>query len=159
MTVIAITLITIGLADVLCRGGRSASLTHPVPALGFAFLFPVLLAWSVGIATTSDWLVLYLGIGTAIGWVFASHRATAHGTRPGVPLGIRVGGLAALALFGTQSTLDGCLAQPLKFQPGIERGTLAFVAGKGTRVAGLKRPHQGGTDLRAFNPDQPPRFA
>lgn len=111
MTIIAITLITIGLADVLRRGGRSASLTHPVPALGFAFLFPVLLAWSVGIATTSDWLVLYLGIGTAIGWVFASHRATAHGTRPGVPLGILVGGLAALALFGTQSTLDGFLAQ------------------------------------------------
>lgn len=102
MTIIAITLITIGIADLLRRG-------HRVPAFTVAFLLPLLLAWLVGIETTRDWLVLYIGVATAMGWLLSSHRASEHGFRADLPLGILGGGLALLALYGTQSPIGGSL--------------------------------------------------
>lgn len=102
MTITAVTLITIGLADVLGRRNR-------VPALMFALLSPVLLGWFGGITAARDWLVLYIGVITAIGWLATSHRAIEHGTRPDVPLGILGGGFAVLAMFGTQSASGGPL--------------------------------------------------
>ena len=109
MTIIAITLITIGLADVLRRDDRFANLRYPCPAMIFAFIFPVLLAPLVGITIAQDWFVLYVGIATAIGWIITSHDATRQNQRHALPLGILLGGLAVLALFGTQSPTGGAL--------------------------------------------------
>src|SRR5690606_24712250 len=48
-------------------------------------------------------------IATAIAWIVTSHRATERGTRPSVPLGILVAGLAVLAFYGTESGGEGFL--------------------------------------------------
>ena len=108
MTIIAITLITIGLSDILRRGWFARART-PLAAYVFAFLFPVLLAWAAGVRTSQDWLVLYVGIATAIAWLVTSHRATERDTRPSVPLGVLLTGLAILAFYGTESTDGGIL--------------------------------------------------
>lgn len=123
MTIIAITLITIGLADIIRRRDRFAAMRIPVPALVFAFLFPVLLAWLVGLSTTQDWLVLYIGIATAMGWLVTSHRSTQRNAEHGLPLGVLLGGLAFLALYGTQSPIGGVLGDWLNTSAmaGIQR--------------------------------------
>lgn len=123
MTIIAITLITIGLADIIRRRERFEQMRRPIPALIFAFITPVLLAWLVGLSANQDWLVLYIGIATALGWILTSHRSAQSNTQHGLPLGILLGGLALLALYGTQSPTGGILGDWLntKAMAGIQR--------------------------------------
>lgn len=123
MTIIAITLITIGVADIIRRRERFEQMRFPVPAVVVAFIAPVLLAWLVGLSTTQDWLVLYVGIATATGWVVTSHLSSQKNTRHGIPLAILLAGLALLALYGTRSPTGGVLGDWLNTSAmaGIQR--------------------------------------
>ena len=107
MTLIAITLVTIGCADVLRRGERFAGMRYPYPTLLLAFLLPVILGWLVGLEYAQDWLVLYVGIATAMGWIITSQNAVRQERRHGLPLIVLLGGIAVMALYGTVSATDG----------------------------------------------------
>lgn len=107
MTLIAITLVTIGCADLLRHGARFARLRHPYPAILLAFLLPILLGWLIGLEYAQDWLVLYLGIATAIAWVFTSHDAVVHERRHGRPLLVLLLGIIVMAAYGTLSATQG----------------------------------------------------
>lgn len=121
MILIAITLITIGAADLLRRKERFAEQRLPYPAIILAVVLPLLLASLVGVTHAQDWLVLSVGIATTIGWIVTSHNPFGDSQRHGLPLGILVSGVAIMAFYGVSEAPNGVLTQWLNSNglPGV----------------------------------------
>ncbi|MDO5502674.1 MAG: hypothetical protein Q4G67_05810 [Actinomycetia bacterium] len=165
MTLIAIMLITVGVADVVRRRERFASMTWPVPSLVIALVLPPVLALAVGLTSPQDWLMLLAAAGTALAWILTSHRSFARDEHHGLPLGILIGGLAVMALVGASTGTDGFLTAWLSEHslPGIQSiggdrallilGALLVQISTGNLIVRLVLTHIGA--IRPFGEPQP----